>query len=235
VAAHETRATSDAFTGHSQDYRACLSDDRSTDSARGPDCCCVVQDRDRAPRGVGPGDCAKLRPCIERVLAVSPKDPSVRGVLDYGCGRGADVNYFRSLGLDVCGYDPHAPFGFAESPTGLFMVVTLIFVLNVLRTVEARLEVMCGAAARLAPEGALIVATRSTATIRREAARNGWRAWGDGFVSDERRCTFQHGMDAEEIAGLGEMLGLRSQPPLPTVRDASLVALARRTPTIGPV
>jgi hypothetical protein len=80
------------------------------------------------------------------------------------------------------------------------MVVTMILVLNVLPTVEARLEVMRGAAARLAPEGALIVATRSTATIRREAARNGWRAWGDGFVSHECRCTFQHGMDAEEIA-----------------------------------
>lgn len=177
----------------------------------------------------------ELTPFIERVLAASPKEPSVRGVLDYGCGRGADVNYFRSLGIDVCGYDPHAPFGFAESPTGLFMVVTLIFVLNVLPTVEARLEAMRGAAARLAPEGVLTVATRSRAAVRREAARNGWRAWGDGFVSHERRCTFQHGMDAEEIVGLGEMLGLRSKRPLPTVRDASLVALARRTPTIPPV
>ena len=139
----------------------------------------------------------------------------MRGVLDYGCGRGADVNYFRSLGIDADGYDPHAPFGFAESPTGLFMVVTLIFVLNVLPTVEARLEVMRGAAARLAPEGVLIVATRSTAAVRREAARNGWRAWGDGFVSHEGRGTFQHGMDAEEIVGLGEMLGLRSQLAAP--------------------
>ena len=176
-----------------------------------------------------------LTPCIERVLASSPQDPSVRGVLDYGCGRGADVSYFRSLGIDAGGYDPHAPFGFAESPTGLFMVVTLIFVLNVLLTVQARLEVLRGAAARLTPEGVLIVATRSTAAIGREAARNGWRAWGDGFVSHERRGTFQHGMDAEEIVGLGEMLGLQSQRPLPTVRDTSLVALSRRAPTTGTV
>jgi hypothetical protein len=40
-------------------------------------------------------------------------------------------------------------------------------------------------------------------------------------------------MDTEEIVGLGEMLGLRSQRPLPTVRDTSLVALSRRTPTTG--
>ena len=182
----------------------------------------------------GPSRPAKaLTPFIERVLAESPPHLSVRGVLDYGCGRGADVSYFRSLGIDAVGYDPHEPFGFAEPPAGLFMVVTLIFVLNVLPTVEARLEVMRGAAARLAPKGVLFVATRSSAAIRREAARNGWRAWGDGFVSHEGRGTFQHGIDTEEIVGLGEMPGLRSQWPLPTVPDASLVALARRTPTTG--
>jgi hypothetical protein len=132
--------------------------------------------------------------------------------------------------MDAVGYDPHGPFGFAESPTGLFMVVTLIFVLNVLPTVEARLEVLRGAAARLAPDGVLIVATRSSAAVRNEAARRGWRAWGDGFVSHEGRGTFQHGMDIEELAGLGEILGLRPQGPLPTVRDASLVALTRQPP-----
>ena len=57
--------------------------------------------------------------------------------------------------------------------------------------------------------------------------------WGDGFVSHEGRGTFQHGMDIEELAGLGEMLGLRPQGPLPTVRDASLVALTRQPPPTG--
>jgi hypothetical protein len=80
-------------------------------------------------------------------------------------------------------------------------------------------------ATRRAP--AQYVATRSSAAVRREAARRGWQAWGDGFVSHEGRGTFQHGTDAEEIASLGEMLGLRSRGPLPSVRDASLVALTR--------
>jgi hypothetical protein len=40
-------------------------------------------------------------------------------------------------------------------------------------------------------------------------------------------------MDAEEIIRLGEMLGLQSHSPLPTVRDASLEALARRRSTSG--
>lgn len=132
--------------------------------------------------------------------------------------------------MDAVGYDPHVPFGFAEPPTGLFMVVTLIFVLNVLPTVEARLEVLRGAAAHLAPDGVLLVATRSSAAVRNEAARRGWHARGDGFVSHEARGTFQHGMDIEELAGLGEILGLQPQGPLPTVRDACLVALTRQPP-----
>ena len=173
----------------------------------------------------------ELTPFIERVLAESPPRLPIRGVLDYGCGRGADLNYFRSLGIDAEGYDPHAPFGFAERPAGPFIVVTLIYVLNVLPTAEARKEVMREAAARLAPKGVLFVGTRSTAAIRSEAARNGWRALEDGFVSG--RGTFQRGMDAEEIIRLGAMLGLKSHWPLPPIRDASLVALARRTPTTG--
>ena len=229
MAAHEARAGSDAFTGHSG-IIARMADRpivRADPTAAASFKTAIARPGPSAPA-------KKLTPCIERVLAESSLNPSVRGVLDYGCGRGADVNYFRSLGIDAGGYDPYTPFGFAESPTGVFMVVTLIFVLNVLLTVEARLEAMRGATARLAPEGVLIVATRSAAAIRMEAARNGWRSWGDGFVSHERRGTFQHGMDAEEIVGLGEMLGLRPQPPLPTVRDTSLVALSRRTPVTGP-
>jgi Methyltransferase domain len=175
----------------------------------------------------------ELTPFIKSVLAESPPDRSQRGILNYGCGRGADVNYFRSLGIDAAGYDPHAPFGYAESPAGLFTVVTLIFVLNVLSTEEDRREAIRSAAARLAPQGALIVATRSTAAIQSAATRNGWRASGDGFLS--LRGTFQHGMDAAEIVGLGEMIGLqrRSICPPANVRDAALVALARRTPTPG--
>ena len=233
VVAHETRAGPDAFTDHSgiilrvgplADRPNGQAADR-TNRARqrsalrggtGTDPTAAASFKTAIARRGPSAPATMLTPFIERVLAESARTPSARAVLDYGCGRGADVEYFRSLGIDAVGYDPHVPFGFAESPTGLFMVVTLIFVLNVLPTVEARLEVMRGAAARLAPDGVLIVATRSSAAVRSEAARSGWRAWGDGFVSHEGRGTFQHGMDTEELVGLGEMLGLRPQGPLPT-------------------
>jgi hypothetical protein len=245
MAAHDTRVGSDAFTDHSG---MIVRVGPVADRPIGPSVGHANRGRQlSAPAG---GVCADptvaasfktaiarrgpsapataLRPFVERVLADSPPDPFVRDVLDYGCGRGADVDYFRSLGIDAVGYDPHAPFGFADSPAGLFMVVTLTFVLNVLPTVETRLAAMRGAAAYLAPDGVLCVAARSSAAVRSEAARRGWRACGDGFVSHEGRGTFQHGMDAQELVDLGEPLGLRSQWRLPTVRDACLVALARR-------
>jgi len=75
------------------------------------------------------------------------------------------------------------------------------------------------------------VATRSTATIRSEAVPNGWLACGDGFVS--RRGTLQHGMDADAIVGLGEILGPAVAPISRDRPDASLVALARLTSTTG--
>jgi hypothetical protein len=250
VAAHETRAGPDAFTDHSGIIvRVGPVTDRPKDQAASKANQARQRSALRGGTGTDPTATASfktaiarrgpsvpatvLTPFIERVVAQGAGGPSVRAVLDYGCGRGADVDYFHSLGIDAVGYDPHPQFGFAELPTGLFMVVTLIFVLNVLPSVDARLEVLRTAAARLAPDGALIVATRSSAAIRNEAARRDWRAWGDGFVSHEGRGTFQHGMDIKELAGLGDMLGLRPQGPLPTVRDASLVALTRQPPPTG--
>jgi hypothetical protein len=250
VADHKTRIGPHAFTDHSGIVVSVgHTANRPTDRSTGPS----DRRRPRPPRAGGrradptiadsfktaiarggPSAPARgLTPFIERLLAGIPRDPSARSVLDYGCGRGADVDYYRRLGIDAEGYDPHAPFGFAEPPSALFRVVTLVFVLNVLPTIEARLEAIRGAVAQLAPEGVLIVVTRSAAAVRNEATRRNWRAWGDGFISHEGRGTFQHGMDTPEIAGLGEMLNLRSYAPLPLVRDASTVALADEDLTEG--
>src|ERR1043166_1681750 len=51
----------------------------------------------------------------------------VRTVLDYGCGVGRDVEYYRELGLQAEGYDPHEPFGWSSLPTGCYDLVTNLF------------------------------------------------------------------------------------------------------------
>ena len=86
----------------------------------------------------------------------------------------------------------------------------LIFVLNVLPTAPERLEVLRCAASFLAPAGLLVVAARSTSAIRAAARKGSWRAGNDGFISDERRSMFQHGMDDQEIQELPARSGTAS-------------------------
>lgn len=171
-------------------------------------------------------------PLAERWIALSPVDEQFGDILDYGCGTGADVRYYLNQGLDAEGYDPHAPFGYAELPRRQFRVVTVIFVLNVLPTAPERLEVLHRAASFLAPAGLLVVAARSTSAIRDNARDGCWRALNDGFVSHERRSTFQHGMDDQEIQELGGTMGLRPAEALPRVPETSLVAFTNDTPQI---
>ncbi len=159
-----------------------------------------------------------------RWIDLAPLDAQFGDLLDYGCGTGADLTYYRELGLDAEGYDIHPSFGYADLPRRQFRVVTLIFVLNVLPTAPERLEVLRRAAEFLAPGGRMVVAARSASARRDAARRSSWRACNDGFVSHEGRLTFQHGMDGQEIQKLAAGVGLRPTDALPRVAGASLVA-----------
>ena len=172
------------------------------------------------------------RPATVSLPLIAPVDEQFGDLLDYGCGIGADVTYYLDKGLDAEGYDPHPPFGYADLPRRQFRVVTLIFVLNVLPTASERLEVLRRAASFLARAGLLVVAARSTSAIRAAARKGSWRAGNDGFISDERRSTFQHGMDDQEIQGLGTSVGLRPAEALPRVDEASLVVFTNDAPKI---
>ena len=58
-------------------------------------------------------------PLFRRWLAFAPGSEQSGDLLDYGCGTGADVTYYRNQGLDAEGYDPHPPFGYADLPRRL--------------------------------------------------------------------------------------------------------------------
>ena len=178
------------------------------------------------PRGKRSAPADASLPLIMRWIDLAPAGEQFGDLLDYGCGTGADVTYYRNQGLDAEGYDPHPPFGYADLPRRQFRVVTLMFVLNVLPTAPERREVLRRAASFLAPAGLLVVATRSTSAIRAAAHKGNRRASNDGFISDERRSTFQHGMDDQEIRGLGATVGLRPAEALPRVPRASLAAFS---------
>jgi len=132
----------------------------------------------------------------------------LRSILDFGCGMGTDVNYYRSLGIEAVGYDIEPSFGFATPPSRRYDLVVMGYVLNVLGDEPARVEAIRQAKQYLEPGGALFVVTRTATEIAREARRGNWEPFGDGFWSNKRRGMFQHGMTHDEILRLGYAAGL---------------------------
>jgi len=60
----------------------------------------------------------------------------VRSILDFGCAYGADVAFYRENGYDAEGYDIEPRFGRAEITGALYDLVTVVYVVNVLPTLE---------------------------------------------------------------------------------------------------
>ncbi|MGH3755944.1 MAG: methyltransferase domain-containing protein, partial [Pseudonocardiaceae bacterium] len=130
----------------------------------------------------------------------------VASVLDHGCGRGADVRFYRDRGLDAEGWDPHSGFGWQQEPQRQFDLVTSVFV--VLPNPWERIKALQHAARFMRPGGRLLVVTRSPHDIDRRAAVASWTPYHDGYWSSEGKRTFQRGIRAEEIAVLGQRAGL---------------------------
>lgn len=87
-------------------------------------------------------------------------------ILDYGCGRGDDLDFLISNGCSACGYDPFfRPNGYNMK----FDVVLCTYVLNVLER-EAHKRVLLDILDYLSPLGTAYV------TVRRDIKTEGYRA-----------------------------------------------------------
>lgn len=117
------------------------------------------------------------RAVVDRLVRRLP----IESVLDYGCGRGVDVLYYRQLGLRADGYDPHPSFGWVTEPPGNYDLITVIFVLNVVADPATRLDILGHVAALVSAEGFVLLVTRSRRAIERQAAKSRWRKHNDGY------------------------------------------------------
>lgn len=151
-------------------------------------------------------------PIARRLLALCGEERGISSVLDYGCGYGEDVKYYRESGLHAEGYDPHPPFGWSAAPKGVFDLVTVVFVLNVLPDPWARLKVLQDAAEYLSPRGIMVVVTRSESEVRLAAKKGAWPPFNDGYWSHEGKGTFQRGLDRNEILTLARLASLVLSP-----------------------
>ena len=80
-------------------------------------------------RGISPLASAVLCTCYSQGL----HHQAWRTVLDYGCGYGQDLKYYKEAGLKAYGYDPHEEFGFPmPKRKEKYDVVVLNYVLNVI-------------------------------------------------------------------------------------------------------
>lgn len=92
-------------------------------------------------------------PFARAVAEVLAPKLEIASVLDHGCGRGADVRFYRDRGLDADGWDPHPGFGWQQEPPRQFDLVTSVFVLNVLSNPWERIKALQNAARCLRPHG----------------------------------------------------------------------------------
>lgn len=137
------------------------------------------------------------------------KAKDIGSILDYGCGRGRDVEFYQALGLQASGYDPHIPFGFAEKPRSTYDMVCIVFVLNVTWDPFLRLQIVRQAVKYLRKGGYVLIATRSAEAINREAHEKQWTEFGDGYWSHKGKRTFQKGISLDELSDILSYLHLR--------------------------
>lgn len=177
---------------------------------------------------------AIARSALSRPIVVALDDgllPPGTTILDYGCGRGGDVQRLAALGYEVEGWDPvYRPQG-ERRPAD---VVNLGYVVNVIESQAERVEALRSAWAL----------TRSVLIV---AARLDWEGrclagceYNDGVVTS--KGTFQKFFTQEELrAWIDSELGVQSIAAAPGIfyvfRDDSraqafLAARVRQRPTV---
>lgn len=137
------------------------------------------------------------RTAINRKGPSSPTrlyEPIFRGqaltILDFGCGKGADVRYLQEKGYLVEGYDPNYTPGL---PKHTFDAVMLNYVLCVIPNADERKNVLEKAWKRVKPGGLLCIAVRPESEIRRKKHADGWLT---------KSGSFQRGYAEAELRGM---------------------------------
>ena len=132
-------------------------------------------------------------------------------ILDYGCGKGSDVELLREKGYNTVGYDPYTASSSRHctktKPKEKFELILNNFVLNVIPGRKDRMEVVEDLAKHTRKNGSILVSTRSTSDVNSQALRGGWEKHKDGFLTG--RGTFQKGIDPDELVGMLNQAGIR--------------------------
>jgi 2-polyprenyl-3-methyl-5-hydroxy-6-metoxy-1,4-benzoquinol methylase len=114
---------------------------------------------------------------IEKILPVL----KFKSILDWGCGRGRDVEYFKEQGLKCEGYDPYYS---PDVPAGTFDFATCTYVLNVIDNVSERIQCLNDVHMKLKCGGCALITIRPATEIVNRAFNYDW---SNGLFSNKRR------------------------------------------------
>ncbi|KKT73897.1 MAG: hypothetical protein UW69_C0054G0002 [Microgenomates group bacterium GW2011_GWA2_44_7] len=122
-------------------------------------------------------------------------------LFDWGCGHGADLDYFLRSGIKAEGWDPnHKPDKPPQSyPPGLFRWVHCSFVLNTLPDPGDRTKILEEIFNFLPAGGNLAISVRSAGEIE-DVRKATWQRFNDGWLTSKN--TFQKGFLAKELKDL---------------------------------
>ena len=131
----------------------------------------------------------------------------VTSILDWGWGRGKDVEYYKEHGLLCVGYDPYWRGGEMTSDPYMphkFDLVTCSYVLNVISAGE-RKTVLQLIKQRICDGGHVLITMRPIKEIEKKS--HSWQRHGDGYITSSG--TFQSAVPTSEITSLIEEVGFK--------------------------
>lgn len=117
-------------------------------------------------------------------------------VLDFGCGRGKDVEEIRKVDLfkEVVGYDPNFQ---PKTPKGKFHLVLMTYVVNVIQHEAIRDIAITTAWEYVRKGGQLVIVTRSRREVFQEYVRGKWDIAGKGYITHSG--TYQRGYSPKQL------------------------------------
>lgn len=147
---------------------------------------------------------AKNRPAPSKPLLDMLESGVVNGsILDYGCGKGADVDYLTIIKPNtmIAGYDPHYQ---PILPRLLFDTIFCAYVINYIRDRAIVDDMISTMKRKLSDDGRLILVARSIAEVNGNVKRNSsWKYDPDsGGYTSKKSGIFQRGYDTSELIQL---------------------------------
>lgn len=147
-------------------------------------------------------------PSIPARYVINKLLPQLRfkSILDWGCGKGKDLELFQQAGLKTAGYDPYF---MPHRPRAKFDFGICTYVLNAIQDSFERRRSIANMGSHIKRGGNILVTVRGPSEIYNSASENDWKYHLDGFITSSG--TFQCPISATELYWMLNQIGYNSE------------------------